>query len=239
MRFHNEAALLLSAKSEGLVRAYESGHLKDEVPYLVLERLSHSLADVLDAHASGLPEKKALAVAQALAAALARLHESGVIHRDLKPSNIMFAESSDAVGNDCALRLIDLGLAKFDPLRGSAAGATPERFLPVSTADTALLGTYEYMAPEQCLNPKQVRVPSDSYSLGVVIFQMLSGQLPFSDPCTKVLMSKHLWDKPPLGLVRSRAVRSLVAALLSKEPASRPSAAEASAHLARLLKKTS
>lgn len=236
MRFHNETALLLETQSASLVRAYASGRLPDGAPYLVLERLSHSLADVLDGHATGLPERAALVIARALATALAELHGCGVIHRDLKPANIMFASGDpEDLGDPGDLRLIDLGLAKIDRLRPSPSGVRALPLLPVSTAETALLGTCEYMAPEQCLNPKGVGAPADVYSLGVILYQLLTGQLPFRDACTKRLIGMHLWDKPPLRVLRRRELRALLADLLSKEPAARPTAAAASVRLATLI----
>lgn len=230
MRFHNETALLLAMKSACLVKAHGSGRLSDGTPYLVLERLSHSLADLLDARAEGLPEKDALQVGRVLAAAVAELHAYGITHRDLKPPNIMFAKSGLS-----ALRLIDLGLAKIDPLAAAPSGERPLPILPVSTADATLLGTYEYMAPEQYLSPKKTRASADVYSLGVILYQLLTGRLPFYDSSTKRLIGKHLWEPPPLGLVRRPVVRRLLADLLSKEPEARPTAAEACARIGLLL----
>jgi serine/threonine protein kinase len=129
-------------------------------PYIVTEFLDGCTLAMVIHRTNPIPERDALRIASVVCDALAHMHERGVIHRDLKPANIMIC-------SDHRLRLMDFGLAaEIDTRRGILAGLTP------------LFGTPEYMAPEQVRN-KANDVRTDIYSLGVILFQMLTGVLPF------------------------------------------------------------
>jgi serine/threonine protein kinase len=134
-------------------------------PYIAMEYLDGcTLAYILHL-TRPLPENDALRIASVVCDALVHLHARGVIHRDLKPSNIMICR-------DCTLRIMDFGLVEeLDVKRGILAGWVP------------LFGTPEYMAPEQVRNARN-DARTDIYSLGVILYQMLAGALPFqgADP---------------------------------------------------------
>ncbi len=144
------------------------------------------------------------------------LHARGLVHRDLKPANVLLARQEPGAWE---LKLADLGLAKRLPPHGTASSA-----LPVSTADSALLGTWDYMAPEQWFRPKSVDFTVDIYALGVLWFQLLAGRLPFIGG-EESLRSCHMFKLPPLQLLEglaAEATRAMVGRMLGKTPPERP-----------------
>jgi serine/threonine protein kinase len=129
-------------------------------PYIVTELLEGCTLAMVIHRTNPVPERDALRIASVICDALAHMHGRGIIHRDLKPANIMICR-------DQGLRLMDFGLAaETDERRGFLSGLAP------------LFGTPEYMAPEQVRN-KRNDARTDIYSLGVILFQMLTGVLPF------------------------------------------------------------
>jgi serine/threonine-protein kinase len=223
MRFVNESLLLQRLRHPGLVQVRACGQLDDGCPFTVMERLGPSLHDLLRAQPRGLPLQRALRHGQQLAEAAAALHQAGVVHRDIKPDNALLTREPAP-----RAKLIDLGLARL----GEAGDA-----LPVSTAEGALFGTYEYMAPEQWASPKRVGDRADVYSLGVTLFELLTGRPPFVATRPQALMGMHLFEPPPdpLGTHPGlRPVLPLLKEMLRKDPGDRPSMAEVAARLARL-----
>jgi serine/threonine protein kinase len=131
-------------------------------PYIVTELLEGCTLALVIHLTKPVPEADALRIASVICDALGHMHERGIIHRDLKPANIMICR-------DQTLRLMDFGLAaEIDARRGFLAGLAP------------LFGTPEYMAPEQVRNRRN-DARTDIYSLGVILYQMLTGVLPFQD----------------------------------------------------------
>ncbi len=145
---------------------------------------------------------------------LSALHGAGKIHRDVKPSNIRVTTDLRAV-------LLDFGLvAELEPRRG---------------AEDAIVGTLAYMAPEQCAGDVALTPAADWYALGVVIFQCLTGRLPFEGPATRVLYEKQTQGAPrPSKLVRGipTDLEELCVELLEREPTHRPSGRSLLARLA-------
>lgn len=188
---------------------------------MVLEWLPEDLQQVLTRAGGRLPEPVCAQVIQQLAEGLAALHVRGFVHRDLKPANVLLVRQEPGL---MQVKLADLGLAKRIPLEGQAPSA-----LPVSTAGSALLGTWEYMAPEQWVSSKCVDFKVDVYALGVLWFQMLAGRVPFRGEEPGNLMYRHVADSPPLHLlqeVASEATRAMVARMLEKTAAKRPTLEE-------------
>jgi serine/threonine protein kinase len=142
----------------------------DGVPFLTMAFIDgKTLAETID-RKQGCPLRHAADVARKLAVALSELHHQGIVHRDLKPANIMV----DARGN---LILMDFGLARWY-----------EGFNSAFTPTGAIIGTPAYMSPEQADgNSKAVGPRSDIYSLGVILYELLTGRRPFEGPVTKVL----------------------------------------------------
>ena len=186
-------------------------------PYLVTEYLRGStLAHLLDAMRP-LPEKDALKIASLLCEAVQYLHDEGVIHRDLKPQNVM-------IGCNGTIRLLDFGLAVgADSRRVTFHGLTPA------------MGTPEYMAPEQ-VKGKRGDERTDIYSLGAILYEMLTGTTPFESDQPLVAMNARLLGDPiaprELNPSLSPQTEEIVLRALEREPARRyPSAVGMQAHL--------
>lgn len=228
-RFLNEARALQAIQHPRIVIAHASGVLAEGPPFMILEWLPVDLHRVLARAAGGLPACTAARIAGQVGEALAALHERGIVHRDLKPANVLLTGEEPAVAD---IKLADLGLAKVRAGaaegQAAAAGAVTAAF-PVSTGGGALLGTWDYMPPEQWIRSKDVDAKADVYALGVLLFQMLSGTLPFIAEQPQELMSLHLFEEPPLARlegVAPAAIRALIARMLSKKASARPAMAE-------------
>ncbi|SEK95730.1 serine/threonine protein kinase [Stigmatella aurantiaca] len=220
-RFLNEAQVLQELQHPHLIRALSCGVLAVERPFMVLEWLPEDLHHALERSGGRLPHPDSARIIQQVAQALSAMHAQGRIHRDLKPANILVACAEPEAWS---VKLADLGLAKH-----VAGGDALPAALPVSTADSALLGTWDYMAPEQWARSKRVGVAADLYSLGVLWFQLLAGRVPFVAQEAKDLMFCHVVEPPPLDLLEGVApspTRELIARLLEKKPEKRPALRE-------------
>jgi serine/threonine protein phosphatase PrpC len=151
---------------------------KKSRPYIVTEYLEgQSLSEVMN-EVRPLPMADAVQIASYICGALAHMHEHKVVHRDLKPQNIMICD-------DGSLRIIDFGIAKSTEMRRlTFAGFTPA------------MGTPDYMAPEQ-IKGKRGDQRTDIYSLGAILFEMLTGQVPFQGPNVYAVMNSRLVGDPP------------------------------------------
>ena len=194
-----------------------------EVAYLVMELLEgHSLEVEL---AGGVPlgVERALAIALPVCEALAEAHRSGIVHRDVKPGNIFLHRA----GGRTVPKMLDFGIARIVAEAGTRGHLTLEGWI---------VGTPAYMAPER-FQSAACDGKADVYSLGVTVFQMLSGRLPFpsADGDPMALARRHVREAPPaLRALNAKvpvALEAVVARTLAKRPEARPDAAE----LARLL----
>lgn len=212
-RFLTEARALSRVSDPGLVKMFNFGHLSDGSPYIIMELLEgQTLRMLLSGSAGGkLPVADALAIVEQAAGTLASLHRHGVIHRDIKPENIMLVPDRDVPGGQ-RVKLLDFGIAKL--VEPTAPQLTQEP-----------LGTPLYISPEVCRD-EEVTPQADVYSLGCVLYEMLSGRPPYQSESNNGLMMKHMFNTPePVRRYRrdaSPAVQALVSQLLSKEPRIRP-----------------
>jgi Protein kinase domain len=217
-RFAREARAAASLDHPNIVQVFSVG-AEEQIPYMAMEYVDAEPLSRIVRREGPLPHARALAIAEQVAAALACAHEAHVVHRDIKPPNILV----DAQGK---AYVTDFGIAKI---------LTVEDHL---TVDGSRIGTPQYMSPELCQN-RELTASSDIYSLGVVVFMMLTARLPHEAANTLALIRKIV-DEPPARL-RDWApeipeeVERLVAYLLEKKPKDRPeSAFAAQAAIARV-----
>lgn len=205
-----------------------AGH---DVAYLVMEQLhGETLEAVLDAQ-HRIPLPLVVDIVEQVSAALAAAHARGVVHRDLKPANIWL--TPDARGG-FHVTLLDFGIAKLRDDTFARRDAEPAISVTANTtASTATqagesIGTPAYMSPEQCVGDDVDR-RSDLYSLGVVVYQMLAGSLPFRGDTRALLRAHFVAEIPPFPIEAGvpEAVEAVVRRALAKEPAARFASAPA------------
>jgi tRNA A-37 threonylcarbamoyl transferase component Bud32 len=207
-RFRREAKAAQKLAHPNIIEIFDQGELEDGSLFLVMELLDgETLADVV--FRGKLSVERSLPIAIQIARALARAHDLEVIHRDLKPENVFLAEFDD--GGDW-VKLLDFGIARsMQDVRLTGLGE--------------VFGTPQYMAPER-ITSIDAGPSADLYALGVMLFEMLAGQLPFDAPDIAQFFSKHLKEPPPSLKSRDPAIPfeldRLVTDLMAKEPKDRP-----------------
>jgi serine/threonine-protein kinase len=199
-RFVKEAQILAKLRHRYITRFYE--FINDEKhAVLVMEYVQGQPVDVLISEKGALPLADAIAVAQCLLEALVYAHGKGIIHRDIKPANLIREKSG-------VVKVTDFGIAKIKE-GGTSPGQT------VLTKAGFLLGTPHYMSPEQIREPKDAGAKADVYSSGVVLYEMLTGQLPFnSRSLPKLIDAIYRGDKQPPRVVRPEIDKNLEAIVL-------------------------
>jgi HEAT repeat protein/tRNA A-37 threonylcarbamoyl transferase component Bud32 len=224
-RFLREAQLASSLKHPNIVFIADFGVLPDQRRYLAMEFLEGpSLKQTL--RRGPLPPLRCCRIARQIAAGIHAAHEKGIVHRDLKPDNVILLEKQ---GVDW-VKIIDFGIAKsMGPALAGGEGDKPDPLEMAGanvTRSGQLLGTPQYMSPEQIQTGK-VDARADQYSLGCVLYHMLTGESPFrSDDFLEVLMNQMKSQaQPPRqkreGLQISDALEALVLRLLEKAPGQR------------------
>jgi serine/threonine protein kinase len=223
-RFINEARAVNAIGHPNIVDIFAFGTLPDGRSYCVMDLLvGESLRTRIkrgNVHIS-----EAASILDETASALTAAHAAGIIHRDLKPDNIFMAAMADRYPE---VKLLDFGLAKLAPRPGAQ----------IRTITGSVLGTPAYMSPEQARASGDVDHRTDLYSLGVVAYELLSGQVPFKKQSSIDTLLAHQEDPVPPLLERvptlPEELVQLVEALLSKEPDGRPTLAAMRAVLKRL-----
>jgi serine/threonine-protein kinase len=188
-----------------MVQIHELGSLPDKTAYIVMEYLDGmTLAKCLQVAQGPLELHRALQYCWQIAAALAEAHAKGIVHRDLKPANVMLIRDALVPGGE-RVKILDFGIAKL---------ATDARH--GKTATHILMGTPSYMSPEQCRGAGTVDEKSDVYSLGILMFLVLSGRLPFDAEGAGELIAMHLHQAPPSLLALVPGIPPVVAALVHR-----------------------
>ena len=208
-RFQREAEVAARLDHPDIVRLHRSGE-QDGLAWLLLDLLTGVELTRYTTPARLLPEAEVLALAERLAGALAHAHAAGIVHRDLKPANVMVDWPADRV------TLTDFGIARLDDASRTRTGL--------------VLGSPSYMAPELLAGaPADAR--SDLYALGVLMFQLLAGRLPFQAEGMGALLRQVATEPAPdlrqLQPALNNDLSDCVATLLAKSPARRPTSAQA------------
>ena len=218
-RFRQEALAAAAIRHQNVVGVSDYGVANGTMPFLVMEYVEgESLHDLL-AREQKLSPEKTLELMSAICAGVGAAHQLGIVHRDLKPLNIMICK--DKANMSEAVKILDFGLAKIKS--GELLGS----FIQAQT--TGLMGSPYYMAPEQW-SDEEPDARSDVYSLGVMLYQMIAGDVPFKGSSIPAIMKKHLADKvPPLtdySVSVSLQIESAVRHTLEKEPENRTQTVE-------------
>jgi serine/threonine-protein kinase len=212
-RFFLEARAASMVEHDGIVRVFDCDVHPNGSAYIVMEYLAGQNLQAFLAIRRALPPSEAAAVMLPVASALAAAHDKGIVHRDLKPENI-FVLSHPPGG----IKILDFGVAKLS----QSVHNEPSR-----TQSGALLGTPLYMSPEQARGSATVDARADVYSMGCILFEMLTGQPPFTHLSSNELLLAHMGQPPPpLDPSIPAALRVLVAGMLAKEPGERPTVRE-------------
>ncbi len=225
-RMRREAETLAEIDHPNIVRFYDTGLIGEDLRFVVMEFLrGRMLRDEMDAKGR-LEPAAAIRIALEICQALREVHARGIVHRDISPRNIFLAEArTQAAENETVevrrsiIKLIDFGIAKFPQPPGA----------PPFTQHSVLSGTVAYASPEQCQS-REVDHRSDIYSLGVVLYEMVTGQRLFTGRTPTEIALKQIQAEPvpprqlnpdlPLGLERA------ILRTLAKNPEERPQTAE-------------
>ena len=210
-RFMREGRAAAKIRSEHVARVTDVGTLEHGVPYLVMEYLrGRDLQEVLDAEGQ-LPAEDALDFVLQAGEALAEAHSLGIVHRDLKPANLFLAHRAD--GSPC-IKVLDFGISKM-----STAGESGV------TRSQATMGSPLYMSPEQVMSAGNVDARADIWSLGVILYQLVAGRLPFEgESVAQVVFKVVQAPAPPLREIVPHvhpAVDAAVMRCLEKDRAAR------------------
>ena len=201
-RFRQEALAAAAIRHPNVIAVTDFGVVQSKMPFLVMEFIKgKSLHDIL-AHEGPMPVERAWEFISALAAGVSAAHRQNIIHRDLKPLNVMVQDDVPIAGG---LKILDFGLAKIKS--GELLGS----FVQAQTS--GLMGSPYYMAPEQW-SDEELDARADVYSLGVILYQMLCGDVPFKGSSVPSIMKKHLTVPPPTFQSRGVAVPPLVEAIV-------------------------
>ncbi len=211
-RFERETRVMSKLTHPNCVSVVDFG-VWDGAPYLVMEYVSGTTLRALIDNGA-LPPKRALALARQIAAGLAHAHAQGVVHRDVKPANIMISEE---IGTGDHVRILDFGLAR---LRGGAGRD--------ATQSNVVVGTPNYMAPEQTVGGGLIDARTDIYAVGVVLFEMTCGDRPFQAEDTLALLGMHraapipkLADRMPSDVKLPFGLQNIVDKAMAKSPSDR------------------
>ncbi|RYE83661.1 MAG: serine/threonine protein kinase, partial [Myxococcales bacterium] len=228
-RFVREARILTRISSPHVSRILDVGNLPDargNIPFLVMEYLEGTDLEAVRRRSDRVPWPRVVAWALDLCAALTEIHALDIVHRDLKPSNVFLSQGDDGTE---VIKLVDFGIAKE---------TIPASEEPLTEVDR-LLGSVPYMSPEQLKSSRDVDARSDLWSLGVLLHELLTGQLPFPGETVLAICATVL-SRPPLpmrasGVELPAGLESIVRRCLQREPGERYASAQALAEALRPL----
>jgi serine/threonine protein kinase len=206
-RFEREARAAACLASPHTVRVHDVGRLESGAPFLVMELLVGLDLGALLERAKTIPLHAAVLYVIQAARGVAAAHALGIVHRDLKPRNLFLVAQEDVL-----VKVLDFGLAK---------SATPDDPTSLTSSNT-IVGSPEYMSPEQLRRPREVDVRTDVWSLGVCLYELITGKSPFTAQSVPDLMARILYDTPERldALVRGvpAGLADVVERCLKKDP---------------------
>lgn len=215
-RFAQEARLASNIQHPHVVDVIDFGTTPGGSPYCVMEFLAgHSLAQELRADGKVDP-RRAVTIAIAVARGLSAVHQAGIIHRDLKPDNVFLVPPTAEA--PAQIKILDFGIARDEARRTRL------------TAEGSVVGTPEYMSPEQARG-EEVDARSDLYALGVLLYELISGRVPLSGDSSVGTLTKQVYEQPlPIREVEASmaacpGIEAVLDRLLAKDPGARPSTA--------------
>ncbi|MGI8835945.1 MAG: serine/threonine-protein kinase [Pyrinomonadaceae bacterium] len=215
-RFQREARAAGRLQHTNAVTVTDYGQTQDGYVYIVMELLEgRTLRDIL-AKEAPLDAARSVSIMLQISAAVAAAHDAGIIHRDLKPANIFIVQRAEV---PALVKVLDFGIAKL------AAESLEEDDIKALTQVGAMIGTPRYMSPEQC-DGAELTPAADVYSLGVILYEMLTGTVPFSGTTPLAIAMKHTSELPrrPRDFVATipPALEGVVLSALEKRPEDRP-----------------
>ena len=210
-RFFNEARAVTSISDPGIVQVFDFGYHTDGSAFIVMEYLEGEPLDRRLTRLGKLPASEALRLCRQIAASLAAAHAQNIIHRDLKPENIYLVHDGEVASGERS-KILDFGIAKL-------SDDNPGK---LKTNTGALMGTPIYMSPEQCRGLANLDHRSDIYSLGCVLFHLLTGRPPFEGEGMGDIIAAHIREPSPAPSSRAPeiapAIDALVLRCLAKSP---------------------
>src|SRR2546421_4318157 len=217
-RFRQEALAAAAIRHQNIIAVTDFGVVRGTMPFLVMEFVQGKSLQDLMSEEGAMGPVRAFELMQPICAGIGAAHRQGIVHRDLKPLNVMIQNGIPIAE---AVKILDFGLAKIKS--GELLGSF------VAAQTTGLMGSPFYMAPEQWSDePPDAR--ADVYSLGVMLFQMLCGEVPFKGSSIPAIMKKHLTsDVPSLaskGIEVPPQIESVLRHALEKEPDHRTASAD-------------
>src|SRR3972149_2042348 len=222
-RFRAEALRMRNLSHPNAVRVQDFDETEDGRPFMVMEYVEGRSLDKILSTGVPLPPRRAIRITMQAASALGAAHQLGIIHRDIKPANILLSQTAD--GGDF-IKVLDFGVAKVKEGSTLVMGAS-------LTRTGFVVGTPEYMSPEQArgVRGEELDGRTDLYSLGVVLYEMLTGRLPFTADTPVMMLMAHVQTEP-LDPRQLRAdlpapLTALVLRTLEKDPDRRFASAEA------------
>ncbi len=227
-RFKREVRALSSFRHRNVVQITDAGVGEGEIYYMAMELVDGEGLDVLMKREGGLTVERSIGIVRQILSAVGEAHKVGIVHRDLKPENIIIA--ADRHGMD-VVKVMDFGVVKvLDPDEALAQGPEDDGGTDIEilfkTQEGTVTGTPQYMSPEQA-SSQPIDGRSDLYATGVILFEMLTGRLPFESETSIGYLGKHiLEDVPSFAEVRPDlavppALEQVVMRLLEKKPSDR------------------
>lgn len=184
-RFNREAHAIARLSHPNTIRVFIFGKTPEPLIYLAMEYVDgQSLRDIIHAE-ERLPELRAINIMRQTLHALAEAHELGVVHRDLKPDNIMLTRFRDT---DDFVKVLDFGIAKVQEKDGLEQKKLTQAGI--------VYGTPEYLSPEQAKG-KDIDHRSDLYAMGIILYEMITGVVPFSGSTSLAILAGHVYQAPP------------------------------------------